>query len=370
MEDAKLQALHDSLAKLRGGQKKGLGRNSSSSGPYSWSHSNPTTTQQEEEDDLHPHGLPNNPLYAYFAPEGTYDNKTKLQQQQSHGDGRYIKRTFDDIDNAQVDDSDSDSDQDSSDSDKKKLSKQDRKAQKKAAAKEAKRLAKLQAKLLEKKMRKQQKQDSDAQNVDAIVHDSLEEKTSNNRSSKQKKKKRKSSRKSAPDDSESVDNDNTQPATVTKKRRLDETKITDDPPFAKQSKSKRLKDERKSDKERALPVKETVATNAGSVSARPVVDSFTIPALDESLNKSKKKKDQKEKKKCVKTGSSLDKSVSKPPDLETTGKKQRKAKLKEEALALETDQPAGEPTSSSADCVAKEKKEKKAKKAQKLKISK
>ena len=100
MEDAKLQALHDSLAKLRGGHKKGLG-GTTRSGSYSWSNSN--TTTNESAADQHPHGLPNNQLYSYFAPEGTYNPNAQQQPQQSHGDGRFIKRNFDDIHNGSSD---------------------------------------------------------------------------------------------------------------------------------------------------------------------------------------------------------------------------------------------------------------------------
>jgi hypothetical protein len=153
MEDAKLQALHDSLAKLRGGHKSGLGQRSSgsSSAPYSWSNSNRSDQQlvdASESSTGHPHGLPNNQLYAYFAPEGTFN--PSQNQPHSHGDGRFIKRNFDDIQ----------SDNDSS-STSQNMTKEERKAKKKAAAKEAKKEAKRQAKLLQKKLlRKLQKQES------------------------------------------------------------------------------------------------------------------------------------------------------------------------------------------------------------------
>jgi len=51
-------------------------------------------------------GLPNNPLYFGFVREGTYDkNKSSAAK---YGDGRVIKRTFDDCKESSGDDSSSD----------------------------------------------------------------------------------------------------------------------------------------------------------------------------------------------------------------------------------------------------------------------
>jgi hypothetical protein len=94
MEDAKLQALHDTLSQIRG--KKGLGTNNQ----YSWqrtSNGNGTTTTTTI--NRHPAAiaaqLPDNALYANFVPEGVYDPKNK-KRNHHEGDGRIVKRDFSD----------------------------------------------------------------------------------------------------------------------------------------------------------------------------------------------------------------------------------------------------------------------------------
>jgi hypothetical protein len=130
MEDSKLQALHDSLNKLRGHQ--GLGSNTQ----YSWQKKG---KGEEAERGPRTDGLPTNALYSNFLPSGTYDPAAVATHD---GDGRRIKRDFSDIAGANKDESDDDSDESSSDSDSsgsdEKLTPKERKAAKKAALKEAK----------------------------------------------------------------------------------------------------------------------------------------------------------------------------------------------------------------------------------------
>lgn len=121
MEESKVQALHDTLSKLK--KSQGLGVSS---------HYNFGKVKTTEVDGkiVREDGLPNNPLYFPFVREGTYDrNKSDAAK---YGDGRVIKRNFDDCN------SDSESG--------KKKSKEERKAEKKAAKLEAKRQAKLEEK--------------------------------------------------------------------------------------------------------------------------------------------------------------------------------------------------------------------------------
>ena len=151
MEDAKLQALHDTLSQIRG--KKGLGTNTQ----YSWQRGTGAT-----QTDRHPAAahLPDNALYAHFLPEGAYDPTT---QRIDGGDGRIVKRDFSD---AIMDDNDDD-DENSSRKHKKRKSKVDkvekerqkeiRKAEKKAAKKAEKLKAKLEEKKRQKKMDKKLK---------------------------------------------------------------------------------------------------------------------------------------------------------------------------------------------------------------------
>lgn len=127
MEESKVQALHDTLSKLKKSQGLGIS-----------SHYNFGKVKTTEIDGkiVRTDGLPNNPLYFPFVREGTYDrNKSDASK---YGDGRVIKRNFDDCNS-------------DSDGGKKKKSKEERKAEKKAAKLEAKRQAKLEEKRRAKK---------------------------------------------------------------------------------------------------------------------------------------------------------------------------------------------------------------------------
>lgn len=149
MEDAKLQALHDTLSQIRG--KKGLGTNSQ----FSWQRGTGATQSESARHPAAAH-LPDNALYAHFLPEGVYDPNSKAID---YGDGRIVKRDFSDAIMG-----DSDNDEDSNRKTKKRKTKFDkeekmrqkeiRKAEKKAAKKAEKLKAKREAKLEEKKRQK------------------------------------------------------------------------------------------------------------------------------------------------------------------------------------------------------------------------
>lgn len=140
MEDSKLQALHDSISKLTKG-RNGLG----TSRVYSWQKQNGINNAHYNPE---ARGLPNNALYSNFVPAGIYDPNSKPA---NHGDGRYIKRNFDDDDEG------------------KEKTKEERKAEKKAAAKAAKLEAKRQAKLEEKRQLKRKRKSEGEKENETIV---------------------------------------------------------------------------------------------------------------------------------------------------------------------------------------------------------
>jgi hypothetical protein len=126
MEDAKLQALHDTLAQLRG--KNGLGTSSQ----YSWQR----TAVSGGATARHPAAatLPDNMLYANFLPEGVYDSKSAIVDD---GDGRSIKRDFSDMVPMESG---------TNEANRRKRTKQDKREAAKAAKLEAKRQAKIEEK--------------------------------------------------------------------------------------------------------------------------------------------------------------------------------------------------------------------------------
>ena len=133
MEEEKVQRLHDSLSKLRKG--KGLGTNSS----YSWNVHESIPLKKDKHGNMYREdGLPVNGLYANFLKSGTFDpKKAKENSALKYGDGRAIKRNFDDIEPI----SDGDKGRE-----KKKKSKEERKAEKKAKKLEEKKKVKLEEK--------------------------------------------------------------------------------------------------------------------------------------------------------------------------------------------------------------------------------
>merc|ERR1719416_191856 len=85
MEEQKIQALHDTLKKLK--KSAGLGVASHYNfGKIKTKEVNGKTIRED--------GLPNNPLYTPFLKEGTYDPSTA--DATKYGDGRAIKRNFED----------------------------------------------------------------------------------------------------------------------------------------------------------------------------------------------------------------------------------------------------------------------------------
>ena len=134
MEEEKIQRLHDTLSKLRKG--KGLGTDSH----YSWNaHESISMKKDKDGNIFREDGLPVNGLYSNFVKQGTFDpEKAKENSALKYGDGRKIRRNFDDIKGVGEDES--------SDESSKKKSKEEKKAEKKAAKLEAKKQAKLEEK--------------------------------------------------------------------------------------------------------------------------------------------------------------------------------------------------------------------------------
>lgn len=141
MEEAKLQALADSLSGFGG--HKGLG---TSRGQYSWvKGAEPASGKGERKD-----GLPNNQLYSNFVKAGAYDPNGK----EVDGDGREIKRDFSDIPVLEDDD--------------KKTKKAQKKLEKKRLKMEAKKAAKLAEKKALKKASKKRRKDDEAEKHCAV----------------------------------------------------------------------------------------------------------------------------------------------------------------------------------------------------------
>ena len=153
MEDHKLQALHDTLSKLRG--RHGLGTSSL----YSWQRN----SSQGAAAKTPPSGSGGNPLHAHYHREGEHPHRSLAR---GGGDGRVIKRDFKDLDepdrSSPVGDDGrkgkkkrrNEEDEEEGDNNNKKKSKEEKKREKKAARKAAKLEMKRQAKLEEKRREK------------------------------------------------------------------------------------------------------------------------------------------------------------------------------------------------------------------------
>mmetsp|Transcript_16057 Transcript_16057/g.46225 ORF Transcript_16057/g.46225 Transcript_16057/m.46225 type:complete len:297 (-) Transcript_16057:8-898(-) len=154
MEESKIQALHDTLSKLR--RSAGLGV----TGQYSWSAA--PTKKDENGNDVREDGLPTNALYANFLPEGSYDAASGVAKK--YGDGRTIKRNFDDcvLDGSGKDSISSD------DMEGKRRQKTEKKERKKAEKKAAKMEAKRQAKVEEKRRLKREVKAAAKQSSDSV----------------------------------------------------------------------------------------------------------------------------------------------------------------------------------------------------------
>ena len=142
MEESKVQALHDTLSKLK--RSAGLGVSSH------YNFGGKCKTKEVNGQIVREDGLPSNPLYHGFVREGTYD--PKASDAAKYGDGREIKRNFDDCKGLVSSSSGSEDNNDKST--KKKLKKEAKKQAKLEAKLQAKLEAKRQAKIEEKRRAK------------------------------------------------------------------------------------------------------------------------------------------------------------------------------------------------------------------------
>jgi hypothetical protein len=241
MEEAKLQALHDSLSRIRG--RKGLGTGGSQ---FSWQKATAAGDGQNR--------LPTNALYNHFVPEGSYDPNNKA----AIGDGRTIKRDFSDCVN-QSDDDDQ----------KEGISKEERKRRRKEEKKTAKLEAKRQAKLEEKRRLKRQAKtinvdassppsvasitmnSNDAKDTNtATVSDDASAQELEESNDKRKMKKEKKSKKQKGKKDDGGDNKDLveagKPDVKAKKRTLEFDAVSDDPTPTKEKKSKKKSKKTKS----------------------------------------------------------------------------------------------------------------------------
>ena len=145
MEESKLQELVDTLSKHKKSQGLGVG-----SSAYSWAGTHVPSATTTSDTAASSNGLPQNALYSLFRKEGSYD-PTAASSTMTHGDGRFIQRTFGDCSKVS-DDNDGEDERNK----KEKLTKEERKEQKKAERKAAKLEAKRLAKLEEKKRLKKE----------------------------------------------------------------------------------------------------------------------------------------------------------------------------------------------------------------------
>lgn len=162
MEEDKIQKLHDSLSKLRRGTGLGTSSHYNFGSNVNNSDIGGGLVKLKEGEDGKMHrddGLPVNALYSNFVKQGSYSKKDTALK---YGDGRAIKRNFDDCSLEDGDDGGSTSSSSPS-PDKKKRKKEKKKKEKelkKAEKLEAKRKAKLEEKkrlkLEEKKLAKLQ----------------------------------------------------------------------------------------------------------------------------------------------------------------------------------------------------------------------
>lgn len=134
MEEDKIQKLHDSLSKLRRGKGLGISSHYNFGGGNNVDNGNGVSIKENEHGEFYREdGLPVNALYANFLKQGSY---SKTDSALKYGDGRKIKRNFDDCTpGGEERDGDSDS---SSAKAAKKRKKAEKKALKKAEKMEAK----------------------------------------------------------------------------------------------------------------------------------------------------------------------------------------------------------------------------------------
>jgi len=131
MEEQKVQALHDTLSKLKRSAGLGVASHYNFGGVKTKQDANGQTVRED--------GLPHNPLYFSFVKAGTYD--PSKGDASKYGDGRVIKRNFEDSKPGSLTDECDMANGGGSKS--KKLSKAEKKEVKRQAKIEAKRQAKI-----------------------------------------------------------------------------------------------------------------------------------------------------------------------------------------------------------------------------------
>jgi len=93
MEEEKIQSLHDSLSKLRKSAGLGISSHLNFGGP----NASGLSKRDRNGNLVRKDGLPTDALYSNFVREGLYDPTKKNQNDAAkYGDGRFIKRNFDD----------------------------------------------------------------------------------------------------------------------------------------------------------------------------------------------------------------------------------------------------------------------------------
>lgn len=146
MEEDKIQRLHDSLSKLR--KSAGLGTDSQFNFGGVVANDAISIIKDKDGKSVREDGLPINALYSNFLKQGNYDPNSK-NSASKYGDGRFIKRNFDDCvgeGETPVHDVSKKKKKDSSGKKKKAEAKARKKAEKKAIKLAAKKQEKLEAK--------------------------------------------------------------------------------------------------------------------------------------------------------------------------------------------------------------------------------
>lgn len=242
MEEQKVQALHDTLAKLKKSQGLGIASHYNFGGKIKTKEVNGQTVRED--------GLPSNPLYFPFVREGSYDRNASTAAK--YGDGREIKRDFEDCKGSHLVSDEGASQQGGKKG--KKASKEQRKAEKKAAKLEAKRQtkleekrrAKIEAKKLEKQQKKKGAEDEDGGSATKAVADDngIKEKDSDKKK-KSKKDKKKRSRDEEAKEATTTNDDVESNEDAPKKKKVKEVDTA-----ASTSSSKKAKKEKKKSKKR------------------------------------------------------------------------------------------------------------------------
>jgi len=148
MEEDKIQRLHDSLSKLRKHAVLGVSSHFNFGGGSGTGSCESTKRGESKNGELiRDDGLPVNALYSNFVKEGLYDPTKRNQNDAAkYGDGRFIKRNFDDSISAKEEKSDDFVSSSSSGDRQQRKRKQDKKRMKekeKKKKKEEKKAAKL-----------------------------------------------------------------------------------------------------------------------------------------------------------------------------------------------------------------------------------